>query len=333
MLRHLLIIAFGMSVVVGPVQAADTDMFRGKTITYIVATGPGGTYDTYGRLLARFLEKYLPGSRILVKNIPGAGHIVGANTLYAARPDGLTIGTFNTGLIYDQLLKRPGARFDLAKMSYIAKATNDTRALVISTKSGLQNFDDLLKSKTLVKFASAGIGSASYIETRILQDAFGLPLQIVPGFDGTEGEMSMMRNEVSATVGTATSLEPFVKRGDGLFALVLSQTNAYPGVPRAMSYAKDNRTKRLLSLVSTLSEIGRLTAGPPNIPPATLAALREAVMAAMKDPGFLAEAKRVGLPLDPASGDKVESMVRQALAQSPETLADLKEAVGFTSSK
>ena len=326
MLKRWLTIALGMSVLAAPVRAADTNMFQGKTITYIVATGPGGTYDAYGRLLAHFLQKYLPGSRILVKNIPGAGHIVGANTLYAARPDGLTIGTFNTGLIYDQLLKRPGVLFDLSKMSYIAKATTDTRALIISTKSGFKSFADLFKSRTPVKFAAAGIGSASYIEPRILQDALHLPLQIVPGFNGNEGEMSMIRNEVAATVGTATSLEPFVKRGDGFIALVLSDTNAYPGVPRAMTYAKDDETKRLLSLVSTLAQIGRLTAGPPNIPPAILAALREGVMEAMKDPGFLADGKKIDLPLDPASGDKVELMVKQALDQPPETVAYLKHA-------
>jgi tripartite-type tricarboxylate transporter receptor subunit TctC len=301
-------------------------MFRGKTITYIVATGPGGIYDSHARLLTRFLTKYLPGARIIVKNIPGAGHIVGANTLYAARPDGLTIGTFNTGLIYDQLLERQNARFDLTKMSYIAKATNDTRALVISTESGLKSFDDLFRAKPPVKFVSAGIGSASYIETRILQDALHVPLQLIPGFDGAEGELAMMRKEAGATVGTATSLEPFVKSGRGFFALVLSNTDDYSGVPRAMAKANDDRARRLLSLVSTLSQIGRLTAGPPNIPPTTLTALREAAMTAMKDPGYITDAKKLGLPLNPADGKTVEAMVKQALAQPPETIAYLKRA-------
>src|SRR4030095_8632861 len=65
------------------VQATDTDYFKGKTVTYIVATGPGGGDDTYSRLIAKYLQKYLPGSRVLVRNVPGAGHIVGANTIYA----------------------------------------------------------------------------------------------------------------------------------------------------------------------------------------------------------------------------------------------------------
>jgi hypothetical protein len=138
----------------------------------------------------------------------------------------------------------------------------------------------------------------------------------------------MMRSEVAATVGTATSLETFVNNGNGRFVLVLSETDSYAGVPRAASYAKDDRAKNLLSLISTLSQIGRLTAGPPGIPSDTLQTLREGVMAAMADPGYLAESERLGLPMDPAPGDKVEAMVKQALAQSPEMIASLKNAAG-----
>jgi tripartite-type tricarboxylate transporter receptor subunit TctC len=326
MLKRLLATALGVLLSCAPALAADNTMFRGKTITYIIATGPGGGYDSYGRLIVRYLQKYLPGSRILVKNVPGAGHIVGANTIYAARPDGLTFGTFNTGLIYDQLLQRPGVKFDLTKFSYLGKASEDTRAVVISTKSGVKSFDEIMKSKTPVKFAASGIGSAAYIETRILQNALHVPLQIVPGFDGNEGEMSMLRNEVVAQVGTANSLEPFVKNRNGFFALAITDSDTLPGVPKAMIYAKDDRAKRLLTLISTLSEIGRLTAGPPGIPPATLAVLREALAKAMADPAYIADAKRLGLPLDPAPGDKVEAMVKQQLVQSPELIADLKRA-------
>jgi tripartite-type tricarboxylate transporter receptor subunit TctC len=100
MVKRLLAGAMGAALLLsGSTQAADMNQFRGKTITYIVATGPGGGYDTYGRLISRYLQKYLPGSRVVVRNVPGAGHIVGANTIYAAKADGLTIGMFNTGLI------------------------------------------------------------------------------------------------------------------------------------------------------------------------------------------------------------------------------------------
>ena len=91
------------------VAAGAEDFFKGKTLTYIVATSPGGGYDTYARLIANAMEKYLPVDKIIVKNVPGAGHIIGANQLYAAKPDGLTIATFNTGLVYAQLLQRKGS--------------------------------------------------------------------------------------------------------------------------------------------------------------------------------------------------------------------------------
>src|SRR4051812_49156075 len=85
---------------------AGGDYFRGKTVTYIVGTDAGGGYDTYSRLIARFMQKHLPGSRFIVRNVPGAGHIIGANEIYTARPDGLTIGMFDTALVYAQLLER-----------------------------------------------------------------------------------------------------------------------------------------------------------------------------------------------------------------------------------
>jgi tripartite-type tricarboxylate transporter receptor subunit TctC len=330
MLKRLLASALGAALFMSAsAQAADMNQFSGKTITYIVATGPGGGYDTYGRLIARYLQKYLPGSRIIVRNVPGAGHIVGANTIYAAKADGLTIGMFNTGLIYDQLIKRQGVLFDLSKFSWIGKAADDTRALMISKTSNFKNIDDLIKSKTPIKFAAAGVGSAAYNDTKILADALHLNVQIVPGFTGNEGEMSMLRNEVVAEVGTAESMEQFVKQGHGFFALALSGDPAsLPGVPRAAQYVKDDRGKRLLSLVEALSEIGRLTAGPPGVPAPVLAAEREALNAAMKDPQLLAEAKKLDLDIDPAPGEVVETRIKAALNQPPETVAALKSAAG-----
>ncbi len=330
MLKRVLAVAAGMALLWSvPGWAADSGYFRGKTITYIVATGPGGGYDTYGRLIARYLQKYLPGSRVLVRNVPGAGHIVGANTIYASKPDGLTIGMFNTGLIYDQLLKRDGVLFDLTKFSWIGKAANDTRALMLSKSAGFRNIDDFIKAKGPIKFAASGVGSAAYNDTKIVADALHLNVQIVPGFTGNEGEMSMLRKEVVAEVGTAESMEDFVKQGHAFFALALSgDPSALPGVPRAAQYVKDRRGRELLALLNALSEIGRLTAGPPGIPANVLTEERQAYDDAMKDPQFLAEAKKLDLDIHPAPGPKVEAAIRAALNQPPETVAALKVAAG-----
>ena len=144
--------------------------FEGKTVTYIIATNPGGNYDAYGRLIGRHLEEELGADKLIFKNLPGAGHIIGANTLFASKPDGLTIGTFNTGLIYAQILQRGGIKFDLSEFSWIGKAAADPRVMVLSTNSGFESFEDLAGADGQVRFAASGIGSASFTETKMLAD-------------------------------------------------------------------------------------------------------------------------------------------------------------------
>src|SRR5690348_3031262 len=117
LLRHsLAVVAAAATLTIAASAEAQTgaDFYKGKTVTYIVATAAGGGYDVYGRLVTEYMQKYLPGSTFVVKNVPGAGHLIGANTVYASKPDGLTIGTFNTGLIYNQLIGLDGVKFDLA---------------------------------------------------------------------------------------------------------------------------------------------------------------------------------------------------------------------------
>src|SRR6201988_1761839 len=174
---------------------SEADFFKGKTVNYIVATAPGGGYDTYGRLVAEYMQKYLPGSTFVVKNMPGAGHLVGTNALYAAKPDGLTIGTFNTGLIYNQLIGLDGVKFDLTKMSWIGKASSEARVIVIAAQSPIKTFAQLREHKQPVNFAVAGIGSAAYVETVMLANLLQLPIKIQSGSSGHDDQVAMHRGE------------------------------------------------------------------------------------------------------------------------------------------
>src|SRR6185295_8284399 len=119
-----------------------------------------------------------------------------------------------------------------------------------------KSFDDVLKSKTPIKFAASGIGAASYNETRILADATHLNVQIINGFTGNEGEMSMLRGEVVAEVGTVDAFEQFIKSGHGFLALALSgRPGDLPGIPRVTEYVKDESAKKLLAVVEAMSEL------------------------------------------------------------------------------
>ena len=61
---------------------ADDEFLRGKTVTFIVPTAPGGGYDTYSRLIARHIGRFLPGQpNVVAQNMPGAGGVRAANYL------------------------------------------------------------------------------------------------------------------------------------------------------------------------------------------------------------------------------------------------------------
>jgi tripartite-type tricarboxylate transporter receptor subunit TctC len=318
-------VALGLLAALPSVAAAQADYYNGKTVTYIVATAPGGGYDTYGRLVAEYMQRNLAGSTFVVKNMPGAGHLIGANAVNASKPDGLTIGTFNTGLIYNQLIGLDGVKFDLNKMSWIGKAASDPRVIVISASSPIKSFDDLLSQKEQVNFSTAGVGSAAYVETKMLTDALHLPIKIISGYNGNDDQMAMRRGEITGVIGSRSSYEDYVKNGYGRFIAQIGGKDA--SLPQVSSAAKDPTGKSLVALIQSQGEISRLTAGPPGIPAAQLDALRAAYKKAMENPELQAKAAKADRPVDPAIGDEVGKMVREALNQTPQTIALLKEAL------
>jgi tripartite-type tricarboxylate transporter receptor subunit TctC len=326
LLRSLLLIAAAIAAVVLPAKAqTGADFYKGKTVTYIVSTAPGGGYDLYGRLIAEFMQKYLPGSTFVVKNLPGAGHLVGTNTIYASKPDGLTIGTFNTGLIYNQLIGLDGVKFDLNKMSWIGKAASDPRIIAVHPDLPIKTFSDLQRHKDMLNFSTSGPGSAAYVETVMLAKALKLPAKIMTGYNGSDDQLAMRRGEIQAAIASRSSWEGFVKNGYGRFVIQIGGTQ--PDLPQLSAQVQDSTARALIALVQSQGDISRLTAGPPDIPPDRLAALRDAYRKSMEDPELQGRAEKLERPVDPAFGEDVLRMVQAALNQTPETIAILKEAM------
>jgi tripartite-type tricarboxylate transporter receptor subunit TctC len=301
------------------------DFFNGKTVNYVVATEPGGGYDTNGRLVAEFMQKHLPGSTFVVQNMPGAGHLIGTNFVYASEPDGLTFGTFNTGLIYKQLAGDKAIKFDLNKMSWIGKVSSDPRVIVVSKQSGIETFDQLKNLKEPVKFAAAGVGSASTVETTMLVNTLGLKIDVITGYNGSDDQLAMRRGEVQGIVGSRSTFAEFVKEGNGKFIAQIGGSET--DVPQLATMVQGDDAQRALALIGSQSNIARLSAGPPGIPEDRLKALRDAYAAAVADPEFLKKAETLGLPVDPLVGQAVADAVAKALDQKPEMVEFLKKAM------
>ena len=310
---------------------ADFEFFKGKTVTFIVATKPGGGYDTYARTIAPFLQKYLPGSTVIVKNVPGAGHIIGANETYTARPDGLTLGTFNTALIFSQIVGAEGIQFDLAKYSWLAKMSSDNRVLMVGAKTPYKTWDDVLKASQTkpIVLSSAGLTSAAHIDALLLQEATGLKVKMIPGYQGNDADLAILRGEVEGGIGTAGSLKHFVDLGDGRFLMQIGREKDpdLGNIPNVTDVVKADK-KAIADLIIADASLGRLIAAPPGLPPARREALIQALKKTVADAEFLANAKKADLMIDPAYGDDVAALVKGSLNQSPADLKILKDILG-----
>ncbi len=319
-----LLVALASAVTAMPSLAqTGPEFYKGKTVTYIVATPPGGGYDFWGRLVSEYMQKYLPGSTFVVKNMGGAGHLVGANATYASKADGLTIGTFNTGLIYAQVIKHDGAKFDLSKMSWIGKAATEPRVLAIASHSPIKTFDELRAAKEPVNFATSGGGTSSdFIETNMLANVFKLNIKILTGYSGTERRLAMRRGEIVGAMGSRSSFGSFVQDGHGRFIAQIGGNDK--DVPQLRDLVTDPSGKALVAMLQSQGDISRLTAGPPGIPQDRLDALRMAFRKAMEDPELQAKAEKLERAVEPAYGDELLAMINTALNQPPEIVTMLK---------
>ncbi len=309
----------------------DVAFYNGKTVTFVVATKAGGGYDTYARTMAPFMQKYLPGSTVIIKNVPGAGHIVGANEVYLAKPDGLTIGTFNTALIFSQIVGAEGIQFDLAKYTWLAKMSSDNRVLMVGAKTPYKTLDELLKASQAnpVPLSSSGLTSAAHIDALLLQEAIGLKVKMISGYQGNDSDLAILRGEVIGGVGSYGSFKHFVDSGDGRILMQIGREKdpTLANIPNVSELVKPDK-KALSDLIIADASLGRLVAAPPGLPAARREALIQAIKKTVADPDFQANAKKADLMIDPAYGDDVTSLVNGSLKQSPADLKTLNDILG-----
>lgn len=318
---------FVLSALSGPSARASeaSDFYKGKTLTWMVSTGPGGGHDFYARLIVKHMAKFMPDTTIIVKNVPGAGHIIGANTVYLSKPDGLTIGSFSTGLVYGQIVQMQGIQFDLGKMSWIGKAASDSRVMLISKKSWIKTLDDMRDPKRQVLFATSGIGSGSNIEAHMVTRAYGLNSKILTGYVGNEGMMSMLRGETHATMDGSETSMALVNKGDGFILMQFGKE--LPDIPDGRDFAKTEDARKIVSLLEAQSVLARICAGPPGIPADRLAFLREVYRRTLESPELLADAEKAKRTIKPMYGEEVTVAIQRAMNQPDDVVELLKSLV------
>jgi tripartite-type tricarboxylate transporter receptor subunit TctC len=315
--------------------AAQESFYKGKTIRLIVGLAPGGGFDTYSRVIARHMGKHIPGNPILVvDNMPGAASLLAANFVYkAAKPDGLTIGNFVGGLVFQQILGLPGVEFDGLKFEYLGVPAQDNFMIGVAKSTGITSIEQWKASGTLIKIGGVAPGGGTDDIPKILKATLGLPLQMVSGYKGT-GPVRLAFN-AGEVQGVCNSLESFkatwrseMERGE-VNILVQANLKPHPDVPHvpwAPDLAKSDDAKRMILTSARVNGVlNRFYVLPPGTPQDRVKLLRKAFMETVKDPEFLADTQRAKLDLDPIDGDEIQKQVRELFKLEPALVAKMKE--------
>ena len=316
-----------------PFGAAQSASFEGKTITIVVGFKAGGGYDRVARILARHIPKYLPGNpNVIVQNMPGGNSITAANHVYAvAKPDGLTIGTFNRNLVLAQLPKVGAVKFDQTKFAWIGSAASESTVLAVRADLPYRTFDDLKKSGKTLIIGATGPGANTYDFPLLLKEFLGVDLKIVSGYSSSADIMlAIERKEVDARAGSYTSLRPFIDRG--LVRPLIRARAIETGIeklPVDEDLAPTPRAKAIMALRSAPEVIGRPYVMAPGTPDDVVKAMRDAFDQAIKDPQLKAEAKKGKMELEFMPGDAVLKVVQEVLSQPKDVVDEFSKYVKF----
>lgn len=318
------------------VSAASDEFFKGKVIRIVVGFSPGGGFDTYARAVSRYMGKYVPGNpTIVVENMTGAGSLIAANHIYkVAKPDGLTIGSFNGNQILNQLVGAQGIDFDARKMGWLGAPGYNHDLCVLNRQSGISNAEQWLASKTLLKLGGSAPGAPTDDGPKILKEAIGLPMRLVSGYKGTADiRVAVESGEVDGLCGFSwASIRATWRKAieSGQVSVILQNApKSSPDlqkVPLAISFAKTDEGRRLIE--SGIHQPSALTYSyslPPGTPKERLQILRRAFLETVKDPEFLTDAGKANLEIAPASGEEIEQDIRELFKTDSKVVAKLKE--------
>jgi tripartite-type tricarboxylate transporter receptor subunit TctC len=325
-----------------PADAVE-DFYKAKTITVIVAYGPGGGNDVYARVLAHHMSKYIPGKpNIVVNNMPGAGSLKATNYIYNVAPkDGTVFGIVDRNVALMALLKTDqNVQYDPNKFTWIGSSSsgeNDAYVLITRKDAKNKSIDDLRNPKNPpLILGITGQGTSSDAWPTVLRDMLGFNTKNIIGYTDTGAlYLAMERSEIEGrTTGYSSvrSNKPEWLKPDGPMQIlvVMGRKTRYPelpNVPTARELTKTAEDRAVIEVLELPYAMSRPFAAPPGVPTDRAAALQKAFMDTHKDPEYLKEAERLKIDVSPIDGDEVLRLIQGISKVTPEQIKKVEALV------
>ncbi len=315
-----------------PAVAQDAGGFyAGKTVRLTIGYAPGGGYDSYARVLARYLGQQIAGHpEVIVVNMPGAASLKSVQYLDSGAPkDGTVLTSFNPGLITQSLTTPETVKARFTDYAWIGTMSRDVRVCYLwNATTKARSLDDMRKLDQVV-FGETGTGSSAYVEQRLIGQFLGVKVRQVLGYPGSaEKRLAVERGELDGDCGAWTSIPPDWLR-DGKISVVLRFTrDLAPGMddkaPVASNLVSDDK-KDLLNLLGAPNDFGRPYIVSKETPADRVQVLRQAFAKTLADSQFRAEAAKQNLTIiGPMGGEEAEKLLSKIYATPAAVIAEAK---------
>lgn len=312
---------------------AVSDFYTGKTVTVMVPSGLGATLGLYGRLTTEHLGKHIPGNpTVIIQSRPGGGGTKGAAYAYNAAPkDGTYIAEALAPSVLAPLLR--DMKFDASKFVWLGSITPRPAVLSVWHKAPISDLATARKTEAIM--GSTGLGSETYLAPTLMNHIAGTKFKIVKGYKGgakinkameggeVHGRMNYWSGWTAGKSGwiTGNKLRHIVSYGGNIAAL--------PDLPKMIDLAKTDEQKAMVRFLEVAPRIGMGFWVSHEVPKDRAAALEKAFQAMLRDPAFVADAKKRKAPVNPVSGADLNKIVADVYATPPATVAKLKQVFGF----
>ncbi len=329
--RRLSFLAVAMSLaapVAVDAQTAAPSSDSQTQIRMLVGSGPGGGYDTYGRLIAAHLPRKLPGQpRIVVQNMPGAGSLVVTNYLVNIAPrNGSVIAAVHSLAATHPLFYPDRAKYDARRLVWIGSAVRETTFALAAANSGVTSLKDLFKRDMIVAGSTGSTTSFPTFLNSVLKTRFN----VVKGYNATSAALlALERGEVDGLIGITG---PGLKSGgqrliDSGKARVfvqfgMSRHRDFKDVDWVFDYAASADQRLMMNLMFGTQEFGRPFVAPPGVSDAVATTLRAAFADVLKDEALLAEASKRQLDVEYTSPAEIEEIISR-MYEAPESAIEL----------
>ena len=307
--------------------------YAGRTIDLVIGYPPGGSNDTWARILARHLGRHVPGRpHIVPRNMPGAGSFVAVNHIYNIAPkDGTVIGIAAPTTALDERLGTQGVRFKTAELNWIGRIDSLINIVFMWKTSPVKSVAYAQRIESTL--AATGAGSTVAIYPTVMNNVLGTKFKLIMGYRGSgEAMLAVERGEVEGHSTSWTALKvahpDWIRDGKVtvLVQFALKGHPELPHVPVVVDLARNEEERRILRAVMNATEVGTAFFSTPGVPADRLEALRRAFDATMKDPDFLAEVERMKLAVNPITGEELQKLVAEVSDLPPALLEKVRAA-------